>query len=126
MTTNVSNWQKVFLIAGVASSLVLLSGCSFSAGAGTTGHRVNDDVVATKASFEKLVATSLAKMVDNGVTPSIDCGSDDIKLVNGRVQNCELSTADSPGTVYDVEVTISDVKNYDDYHIAVQVADSPQ
>ena len=121
-----SNWRKTFFVAAVAGSLVVLSGCSFNVGAGTTGHRVNDEIVATKGAFEKLVANALAQSVDNGVTPSIDCGPDDIALEEVRVQKCDLSTADSPGVVYDVDVTISDVENYDDYHIAAQVAESPQ
>ncbi|KQO60350.1 hypothetical protein ASF23_14090 [Curtobacterium sp. Leaf261] len=109
----------------VASACLALSACSFHVAAGTGGHRVNDDVVASKAAFEKLVATTLAKSVDNGTTPDIDCGDDDVTLENGRVQHCALSV---PGdsTRYDVRVEISDVQSYDDYSIDATVADEPE
>ena len=54
----------------------------------------------------------------------VDCGEENVDLVDGEVVECEL-TDPASGNVYDTTVTLSDVKRTQ-YHVHVKVAETPQ
>ncbi|MDR1449682.1 MAG: DUF4333 domain-containing protein [Propionibacteriaceae bacterium] len=71
------------------------------------------------------LADDIARMLErDGLTPDIDCGDEDIDIVNGNVVHCDLSAAGDTA-VYDVTVTFSEVSGKN-YHIDAQVADAPK
>ncbi len=98
-------------LAGV--SLAVLTGCSFSAG-------VNLTVPATAVAD----AAAGALEAEIGTRPEMDCGTDQVDLVNDTVVDCELTDPDT-GSVFDAPVTIKDVDGTN-YTVAVQVADAPK
>ncbi|MEA9985202.1 MULTISPECIES: hypothetical protein [Subtercola] len=108
------------LVATLAVSFSLalsfaVSGCSASA-----------SLTVPASEFATGVTNTLVKQVAAGTpSPTVDCGSDPIALVNDSVVHCDLTADDSPGVHYDTAVTISNVKG-SDYHIDIKVADQPK
>lgn len=99
-------------LAPVALALALaLSGCTF-----TANLTVSADEVANTAE------NALEAQV--GSRPDIDCGADDVALVNGTVVDCVL-TDPATSAEYDAVVTISEVDGTK-YRVDVTVADSPR
>lgn len=98
-----------FALLAVAS-VALLTGCASGPATDTAEHFATS----TEDTLEQSV----------GSRPQVDCGTDAIPLVNDTVVNCVL-TDPATGTQYDTAVTISGVDGTD-YHIDVQVADSPK
>jgi hypothetical protein len=100
-------------ILAVCAAALLLTGCAGRAEAGPTVSASN---IATTAE------NALEKKV--GTRPAIDCGSKDVILVVGKSIVCDL-TDPSSGDIYDVEVTVSQVRG-SKYHIDTKVARSPK
>lgn len=115
------------------TAAALLTGCSVSAHVGIGNGSANsstpsddstdaatDDgaVTVTSTAISTLAEDALEKSV--GSRPAIDCGDDDVEVVNGNVVECVLTDPSSGGT-YDTEVTISGVEGTK-YSVDVQVA----
>ncbi|ACQ78630.1 conserved hypothetical protein [Beutenbergia cavernae DSM 12333] len=94
-----------------AAAAVVLAACSASA-----NLTVSPDTVAD------LAEDALEEQV--GERPEIDCGDEQIDLLNDVEVACEL-TDPASGNTYDATVTVSDVDGTD-FRVNVQVADSPQ
>lgn len=93
--------------------IVTLSACSVSASANLT---VTPGKVATEAE------EALEKVV--GSRPEVDCGDEQVDLVDGTVVACEL-TDPTTGSRYDTAVTLSEVDGTS-FHIDVDVAEEPK
>jgi hypothetical protein len=98
----------------VAAALAL-SGCSFNASAHFT---------VPAEDIEKLASDALQQQVDNGYVPILDCGEDQIKIVQDETVDCVM-TFDNDPTVLDAVVTITEVDGKK-YSINVQVAEEPR
>ena len=96
----------------VSTVLLGLTGCTF-----TASLTVPADSVGEQA------AKALTDQLGTDVVPEMDCGEDDVKLINGTVVACVLTDPTS-NMSYDAPVTISEV-NGTNYHVAVQVGDAP-
>lgn len=59
-----------------------------------------------------------------GIRPEMDCGDDQVDLVDGTVVDCVL-TDPSTGSTFDAPVTISGVDG-SEYRVSVEVADTPR
>ena len=92
------------------ASAALLSGCG-----GGTAASVPADGIATTAE------NALEEKI--GTRPDIDCGTDDIELVEGKVIDCTLTDPVS-GEKFDSPVTIKAVDG-SSYTVGVQVGDAP-
>jgi predicted thioesterase len=92
---------------------LLLSGCTFSGSASLT---------VPASTIEKQAKGALEDQLGDAF--DIDCGKDDVKLIDGTEVECVL-TDDVTGEEYDIVVTISDV-NGTKYHIDVDVAGNPE
>lgn len=103
--------MRRLLIPATAVLVLALSACSFSASLTVPASRVAD---AAENALEQQI----------GSRPDIDCGDDDVKLIDGTVVDCEL-TDPATGSVFDTTVTISNV-DATKYSVDVQVADEPQ
>ncbi|HEU4848879.1 MAG TPA: hypothetical protein VFS93_00530 [Terrimesophilobacter sp.] len=90
---------------------LLLSGCTF-----TANLTVSPDAVA------KTVEDSLEEKV--GTRPDVDCGEEQVDLVNGTVVECVL-TAPETLDEYDTTVVINKVEGTD-YRVDYTVADQPR
>ena len=99
-------------VAIVATSF-FVAGCSASA-----------NLTAPPSSIEEQAAAALQDQVGAPEPPAMDCGDEDIDLVEGTVVDCVLTDPDS-GTEYDSTVTLSDVDGTD-FHISVEVAQEPR
>ena len=96
------------LVVLTIAASALLSACTAS------GYLlISPDQVATAAE------NALEAQV--GSRPDIDCGTDDVKLVNGTKVDCIL-TDPSTGERFNAPVTISEVAGTD-YKVSVQVGD---
>jgi hypothetical protein len=102
--------RSVAALGVLAASLLLLSGCSFSA-----NLTVPADKVAETAED--------ALEAEIGARPDIDCGTEAIDLVNGTVVDC-LLTDPASGAEFDATVTIDDVEGTN-YTVNVKVAETP-
>jgi hypothetical protein len=99
-------WQS----AAVLAVLMAVASCQASA-----------NLTVSASSLADQVADGLER---DGLKPNIDCGSDAVDLVEGKVVYCTLSvTGDS--AEYDVTVTLSDIDGTK-YHFDAQVADQPK
>lgn len=92
--------------------VLVLGACSVSASANRT---VGAEQIADEAEG------ALEEQV--GQRPDIDCGDDQVDLVDGEVVDCEL-TDPSTGSEYDTTVTLSNVDGTN-FDIDVKVADQP-
>ncbi len=92
---------------------LLLTGCTVSGSASLT---------VPASTIEKQAKEALVDQLGDAF--QIDCGDDDVKLIDGTEVECVLID-DANGTEYDTVVTISDV-NGTKYHIDVDVAGSPE
>lgn len=99
--------------AAVTLGVLALSACNVSASANLTA---SPEAIATEAE------DAIEEQV--GSRPEVDCGDEQVDLVDGTVVECEL-TDPTTGTVYDMSVTLSDVDGTA-FRIAVQVADEPK
>lgn len=99
-------------IAALVAGGLLLAGCTFSAGANYTQspEKVAD-----------LAAGALEEQV--GTRPDLDCGDEQIDIVDGETVDCVL-TDPGTGTSFDAEVTIEDVDGTK-YSVDVQVGTEP-
>jgi hypothetical protein len=102
------------MAATAVLGIVLLSACSVSASANLT---VSPGKVATEAE------DALEKVV--GSRPEIDCGDEQVDLVDGTVVACELTDPTTTGSRYDTAVTLSEVDGTS-FHIDVDVAEEPK
>ena len=93
--------------------IVMPSACSVSAPPNLT---VSPGKVATEAE------DALEKVV--GSRPDVDCGDEQVDLVDGTVVACEL-TDPTTGSRYDTAVTLSEVDGTS-FHIDVDVAEEPK
>lgn len=59
-----------------------------------------------------------------GQRPVIDCGSEQVDLVDGKKIHCDVGAKGDP-TTYDSVVTISQVKGTD-YHVDIEVDTEPE
>ncbi|GGF25747.1 hypothetical protein [Subtercola lobariae] len=107
--------SRTALTTAAAALMLALPFALFGCSAGTATISSGD--------FAKQVTTLLEKQV--GQTPTVDCGSAAIPLVNGTVVHCDISSATDPTTIYDSTSTISNV-NGGDFHIDTKVADQPK
>ena len=98
--------------AAAVLGILVLGACSVTASANRT---VGAEQIADQAEG------ALEEQI--GQRPEIDCGDDQVDLVDGEVVDCEL-TDPASGDEYDTTVTLSDVDGTE-YHIDVQVADQP-
>ncbi len=98
--------------AAAVIGILVLGACSVTASANRT---VGAEQIADQAEG------ALEEQI--GQRPEIDCGDDQVDLVDGEVVDCEL-TDPASGDEYDTTVTLSDVDGTE-YHIDVQVADQP-
>jgi Domain of unknown function (DUF4333) len=92
--------------------VLVLGACSVTASANRT---VGAEQIADEAEG------ALEEQV--GQRPDIDCGDDQVDLVDGEVVDCEL-TDPGTGSEYDTTVTLSNVDGTN-FDIDVQVADQP-
>ena len=97
----------------VIALALLLSGCTFSGSASLT---------VPAGTIEKQAKEALVDQLGDAF--EIDCGKDDVKLIDGTEVECVLID-DANGEEYDTVVTISDV-NGTKYHIDVDVAGNPE
>lgn len=97
------------------AAVVLLAGCSVSASANLT-------VPASQLASE--AAAVLQEQVGSPQAPEIDCGDDQIDLVEGTTVDCVLTDPVS-GTEYDTEIVVTEVDGTD-YSFDTQVADTPR
>lgn len=88
---------------------LLLTGCSFTGSASLT---------VPASTIEKQAKGALESQLGDAF--EIDCGDDDVTLIDGTEVDCVL-TDDETGEEYDTVVTISDVDGTN-YHIDVDVA----
>src|SRR5690554_5609284 len=102
-------------VSVVLGAVALLAGCTVSASANLT---------VSPESFAETVATALQDAVGADAPPNIDCGDEQIGLVEGDIVVCALSTDGDPD-VYDTTVTITEVDGTD-YSINAQVAYEPR
>ena len=98
--------------AAAVIGILVLGACSVTASANRT---VGAEQIADQAEG------ALEEQI--GQRPEIDCGDDQVDLVDGEVVDCEL-TDPASGDEYDTTVTLSDVDGTE-YHIDVQVAEQP-
>ncbi|MGO2521367.1 MAG: DUF4333 domain-containing protein [Microbacterium sp.] len=105
--------MKKYYSIGAALVLapLLLAGCSFSANLTTPAQSVADQA-----------AQALQDQLGTDFAPEMNCGDDDIALVNGTEVDCIL-TDPSNGFEYDTTVTLSEVDGTN-FHIDVQVAET--
>lgn len=99
--------------AAAALGLILAAtGCTASAHANLT---------ASPNGFEKQVGDALTKQV--GTKAEVDCGSEQIDLVDGNAFHCKVWPKDAPkpAQVADATVTLSNVKGTK-YHFDIAVA----
>jgi len=104
--------MKTLASAALLGLALLLSGCTVNASASLTVPPSTIEKQATEALEDQL-----------GDSFGIDCGDDDVALIDGTEVECTL-TDDETGEQHDTTVTISDV-NGTKYHIDVDVAGSP-
>lgn len=67
---------------------------------------------------------ALAKQV--GSRPKIDCGKDKIVIEQGKKIVCALTAPNEPTPVYDVTMTITELKDDGTYNFDIKVADKPR
>ncbi|PZF57341.1 hypothetical protein DEJ23_07595 [Curtobacterium sp. MCSS17_008] len=103
------------LAAGVTAvaSAAALAGCTVSASAERT---------VSPPRFEASVADALEQEV--GQRPEVDCGTDDVELVEGNTVHCDIG-AEGDTTVYDSTVEVRDVDG-SRYSVRVEVAEQPK
>jgi len=90
-------------VVGVASLTLFATGCQFSA---STGYYIQPDELASQ------VATELAKSVGADAPPDLNCGTERIRIEEGRVVDCILSVVGDADR-YAVVVTLEDVDGKD-------------
>lgn len=96
-----------------ASVILLVAGCSATGSANLTVSPEN---------IEQQAARVLQDEVGTDYVPELDCGSEQIDLVEGNTVNCVLT--DPPtGEEYDTTVTISNVDGTN-YRITAEVAET--
>ncbi|MCO7273696.1 MULTISPECIES: hypothetical protein [Cellulosimicrobium] len=93
----------------VALCTVALAACSVSANLTVPASKIAQDAEGALAEIGEA---------------DVDCGEENVDLVDGEVVECEL-TDPASGEVYDTTVTLSDVDGTK-YHVDVKVADAPQ
>jgi len=97
-------------LAIAATSIVLLAGCT-----GSASLTVSAEAVAKQA------AGALEAQI--GSLPEMDCGDEQVKLIDGTVVDCIL-TDPATGSQFDAPVTISGVDGLK-YKVNVEVAETP-
>jgi hypothetical protein len=71
--------------------------------------------------IDDLAASSIEQ--SSGERPTIDCGAQDLPIVQGNVFDC-TATSTVTGDVYSATITVTTVQG-DDFHIDVQIGDAP-
>lgn len=99
--------------AAATLGLFTLTACNVSASANLTA---SPDTVAAEAE------DALEEQI--GSRPQIDCGDEQVDLVDGTVVDCELTDPTS-GSAFDTTVTLSEVDGTN-FRIAIQVASEPK
>lgn len=85
----------------------------------------DDNGGATVSSIDIAILAEDALEDETGDRPTIDCGDFDVDVYEGNMVFCDLFADD--GSVYDVEVTITDVDLEDQkYYVSVEVDNEPQ
>ena len=97
-------------LAIAATSIVLLAGCT-----GSASLTVSAEAVAKQA------AGALEAQI--GSLPEMDCGDEQVKLIDGTIVDCIL-TDPATGSQFDAPVTISGVDGLK-YKVNVEVAETP-
>lgn len=108
--------MRISLVVSVVVGVVAmgaLSGCSVNASANLT---VPGSDIADSA------AGALEEQI--GIRPEMDCGDEQVDLVDGTVVDCVLTDPSTEST-FDAPVTISDVDGTE-YKVSVEVADTPR
>ena len=105
--------RSVALVSLGFLATALLSGCTVSADANLTVPA--SDIADTSAG-------ALEEQI--GLRPEMDCGDEQVDLVDGTVVDCELTDTNT-GSTFDAPVTIDDVDGTD-YTVSVEVAETPQ
>ncbi|MBX3087660.1 MAG: DUF4333 domain-containing protein [Cryobacterium sp.] len=98
----------------IAVSALALSGCTFSLNLSNPTVPASSVATAAENALEATV----------GSRPEVDCGDDDVPLVDGTVVDCVL-TDPATGKTYDTTVKISEVKGTN-YRVDVDVAPQPR
>ncbi|TGO06619.1 DUF4333 domain-containing protein [Serinibacter arcticus] len=101
--------KRTITATAAVLGILVLGACSVTASANRT---VGAEQIAEEAEG------ALEEQV--GQRPDIDCGDDQVDLVDGEVVDCEL-TDPTTGDEYDTTVTLSDVDGTN-FNIDVQVA----
>ena len=101
--------KRTITATAAVLGILVLGACSVTASANRT---VGAEQIAEEAEG------ALEEQI--GQRPDIDCGDDQVDLVDGEVVDCEL-TDPTTGDEYDTTVTLSDVDGTN-FNIDVQVA----
>jgi hypothetical protein len=104
-----STVRSIVLVPAAALVAVALGACSVNANLTVPASKIAQDAEGALAEIGEA---------------DVDCGEDDVDLVNGEVVECEL-TDPASGNVYGTTVTLSDVDGTD-YHVDVKVAETPK
>lgn len=105
--------KKLISVLIGAIAVGVMTGCSANVSANPTVPA--NDIAET-------AADALEEQV--GVRPDMDCGQDQVDLVDGTVVDCILTDPTTEST-FDAPVTVSEV-NGTDYTVSVEVADTPR
>ncbi|WP_064316475.1 hypothetical protein [Cellulosimicrobium sp. I38E] len=101
--------RTVVLAPAVALCAAALAACSVNANLTVPASKIAQDAEGALAEIGQA---------------DVDCGEENVDLVDGEVVECEL-TDPASGNVYDTTVTLSDVDGTK-YHVDVKVAETPQ
>lgn len=105
--------RSVGLVSLGALAAALLTGCTVSADANLTVPA--SDIADTAAG-------ALEEQI--GIRPEMDCGDNQVDLVDGTVVDCVL-TDPNTGSTFDAPVTIDEVDGTN-YTVSVEVAETPR
>ena len=102
--------------------LGVVTGASLALGFALVGCTAHANLTVSPEKFEGVVIEALSKVSD--ATPEVDCGSEQVDIVDGNVVHCDVNTA-GYDVVYDSTATIS-TENGSDYTVDVAVDDQPK
>lgn len=109
-----SRWGRRTLEAVTVAFSLSIAACTVTS---TSGYYVQPDVLAGRA------ATELAKSIGSDTPPTLTCGTERIRIEEGRVVDCILSV-DGDLDRFAVTVTLKDV-NGAKFAFAAKVASEP-
>lgn len=101
--------RSIVLVPAAGLCALALAACSFNANLTVPASKIAEDAEGALAEIGEA---------------DVDCGEENVDLVDGEVVECEL-TDPASGNVYDTTVTLSDVDGTK-YHVDVKVAEAPQ